>query len=284
MNEEIRFEKQYYKLLPWIKEIPSSERFLIDISVKAGDFVVANKEIIILNPQIHGSGIVKFSLPFNCRIDEIIPNEKSQIKEGDLLLRVTKMESNEDFKINLLDQNLKNLTQTEVAYIIDDFTDKYSVKFSKISNSNVNHLKLFTEKEKDNRNYLGISLMNLNGILCFDFHSTSDTFSLAKGDEIIMLFEDSSKINITFNQATTGQKHNYSNISLLTIENLKLILDKNFVKLKITSLRKSVYEVYTFGCFVNNEQYENEFEGQLLFKEMAKLFVKCHINNNITYG
>ena len=78
-----------------------------------------------------------------------------------------------------------------------------------------------------------------------------------------------------------GQKYHYTNYAPIRTKDVKGIFENNFLKLKLTSNRKRLYQVYTFEKFSNNEQYESVLEGKLLFKEIAKKFIQMHLDKNL---
>lgn len=277
----IKFDRKYCKLLFEGQKAYSTEQYIVEMLVSENELIVANKEIAILRPQIHGTGILKFFLPFDCKLERIFINENEHVKEDNILFAVTLMTTKTEFQQNLLQQNLKNLTKTEVNYITDDFSNEYKIAFSKIGNSNFEYLKLYTEDDTHNIDYLGIILSNYNGILCLEFYSFSDTFTLAKGDEINLLFENDFKINIVLSNGLNGQKYQYRNYAPITTKDVKGIFENSFLKLKLTCNRKKLYQVYSFENFNNNGQYESILEGKLLFKEIVRKFIQIHLDKNL---
>ena len=277
----IRFERKYCKLLFVGQKSYDTEKYIVEMLVNRDELIVANKEIAILKPQIHGTGILKFFLPFDCKLENIYTNGNELIKENDVLFAVTPINSETIFQENLLKQNQKNLNKTEINYILDDFSSEYKITFSKIGISDFRYLKLYTEDERRGADYLGVTLSNYNGTLCLEFYSVSDTFTLAKGDEVNLLFENNFRIDINFSNGLNGQKYHYRNSAPITTKDVKGIFENNFLKLKLTSNRKKLYQVYTFGYFTNNEQYESVLEGKLLFKEMSKKFIQMHLDQNL---
>ena len=71
--------------------------------VNTDELIVANKEIAILRPQIHGTGILKFFLPFDCKLESIHITENTQIKENDV--NVISIAAR-DFVLNQRDKSL----------------------------------------------------------------------------------------------------------------------------------------------------------------------------------
>lgn len=277
----IKFERKYCKLLFEGQKLHDTEKYIVEMLVNNDELIVANKEIAILRPQIHGTGILKFFLPFDCKLDTIYANKNKIIKENDILFTVIPINNEITFQQNLLKQNQNNLNKTEINYVLDDFSNEYKITFSKIGISDFRYLKLYTEDERNGADYLGITISNYNGILCLEFYSVSETFTLAKEDEVNLLFENNFRIDINFSNGLNGEKYHYRNYAPITIKEVKGIFENNFLKLKFTSKRKKLLQVYTFRHFINNEQYESILEGKLLFKEMAKKFIQMHLDQNI---
>ena len=279
--EIIKFERKYCKLLFEGQKSYETEKYLVEMLVDIDELIVANKEIAILRPQIHGTGILKFFLPFNCKLEKIYINGNKQIIENDILFAVTPINNENVFQENLLKQNLKKLNWIEINYLLDDFSKEYKITFSKIGISDFGYLKLYVADENRDEDYLGITISNYNGVLCLEFYSPSETFTLAKGDEINLLFENDFRIDINFLNGLNGQKFNYRNFAPISIRDIKGIFENNFLKLKLTSKRKNLFQVYSFGYFTINGQYESILEGKFLFKEMAKKFIQIHLDKNL---
>lgn len=283
-NEKFKviiFDRKYCKLLFEGQKSYDTEKYTVEMLVNSDELIVANKEIAILRPKVHGTGILKFFLPFDCKLERVWINKNELIKENDILFSVTPMNNESIFQENLLEQNQRKLNKTELNYIIDDFSKEYKITFSKIGASDFGYLKLYTEDEKSGADYLGITLSNYNGVLCLEFYSVSNTFSLAKGDEVNLLFENNFRIDINFTNGLNGEKYHYKNYAPITITEVKGLFENNFLKLKLTSNRKKLYQVYSFGNFTNNEQYESILEGKLLFKEISKKFIQMHLDKNL---
>ena len=215
------------------------------------------------------------------QIKTYFETNNKQIKENDVLFSVTPINNVNLFQENLLKQNQEKLSKTEINYSLDDFSKEYKITFSKIGSSKIGYLKLYSVDQSNGTDYLGITLSNFNGIICLEFYSVSDTFSLAKGDEVSLLFENNFRIDVNFINGLNGQKYNYRNYAPITISEVKGLFENNFLKLKLTSNRKKLYEVYSFGNFTENEQYESILEGKLLFKEISKMFIQMHLDKNI---
>lgn len=277
----IKFESKFCKLLFEGQKSYDTEKYIVEMLVNTDELIVANKEIAILRPQIHGTGILKFFLPFDCKLESIHITENTQIKENDVLFSVTPINNVDTFQENLLKQNQEKLNKTEINYTLDDFSKEYKITFSKVGSSDFGYLKLYSEDERSSADYLGITLSNFNGIICLEFYSVSDTFSLAKGDEVNLLFENNFRIDINFVNGLNGQKYHYRNYAPITITEVKGLFENNFLKLKLTSNRKKLYQVYSFGNFTKNEQYESILEGKLLFKEISKKFIQMHLDKNL---
>ena len=75
----IKFERKYCKLLFEGQKLHDTEKYIVEMLVNNDELIVANKEIAILRPQIHGTGILNFFLPFDCKLDTIYAN-KNKIK------------------------------------------------------------------------------------------------------------------------------------------------------------------------------------------------------------
>ena len=143
----------------------------------------------------------------------------------------------------------------------------------------------------------GFTFKAINQNILISFQSRLSGISLAKGDSIIMLFEDQNKIEFVFQSRAAGQKQYYHNSCPLKVEHAKLFLEKKFLKLKITSARQNTYSIFSIDYDINNEKsftgksleliinafkplYGNIFEGQYLLRLMMLRFVKEFVNYN----
>ena len=123
----IKFERKSCKLLFEGQKSYDTEKYIVEMLVNTDELIVANKEIAILRPQIHGTGILKFFLPFDCKLENIHITENTQIKENDVLFSVTPINNVDTFQENLLKQNQEKLNKTEINYTLDDFSKEYKI-------------------------------------------------------------------------------------------------------------------------------------------------------------
>ena len=62
---------------------------------------------------------------------------------------------------------------------------------------------------------------------------------------------------------------------------LKKFASTNLKKIKLTSEKRGIYDVYHLQRVLPNSQYKSEIEAQYLLKFMIALFIKQHIDNNL---
>ena len=160
--------------------------------------------------------------------------------------------------------------------------------FSKVSGQKTEYFKLYRDKAYSFNQCLGFSFVTHNGYSYLSVFSGSDGLSLAKGDQIIILFEDKTKIDFNFKEPSKGVKDSNTNSTSLTSEMLEIFLNKKIDKVKITSLRKSVYVVYTLDFDIKEStlsydlvlklnsypQYNSKKEGQELLQKMTRQFIQ----------
>jgi len=113
------------------------------------------------------------------------------------------------------------------------------------------------------------------------FISLCPSFTLAKGDSIILLFENDTTLSLTFQMKPVGEKSIHINIYPLTIEELNKFAVSNLKKIKVTSRLKGIFDVYHFNKEVREPQYRSEVEAQYILRFMVACFVKAQIENNL---
>ncbi|WNB18687.1 hypothetical protein [Marivirga arenosa] len=277
-------KNNYSKLLS--KDIPETDQFeLSEIKVNEGEYFKANQTLFILGSKIHGSGLLYVNLPYGGRIDNFLIKKETRIGLNDELLFVHKIEDDNALNLKLLEQNRPKLEQTEVSYQEDEFTDAKTIKITKVASEESEYFKLYLDQATLAHEYLGLSLVNHNGYVYASFTSRNEDITLAKGDSLIMLFEDKSKLNFTFSNAGEGTKGFRFNHSPIGFEELDILLNNRLTKVKLISTRKKLYSIYHMNHKINENQsfsidqsaqYQTELEGQYLLQLMTARFIEMN--------
>lgn len=197
--------------------------------------------------------------------------------------------------INFSPYNLPKelIENTEVALLIDDFEDTKTIQFINcgfgikeydFNSEKSTCFKLYKEKESP-YHYLGISMVNHNGFIYLDVICRGG-LNLALGDYFVILYEDSSKKKYTFIKPQRGDKYSKSNIIPLENEDLINFTTKKISKIKLTSLRQNLYDIYSLipkdgETQSFHYQYQNKEAGQILFQYMTWLFIDFNLKNKI---
>tara|TARA_A100000171_G_C2108510_1_gene133736 strand:- start:246 stop:1199 length:954 start_codon:yes stop_codon:yes gene_type:complete len=277
-------KSNYSKLLN--RDIPETDQFeLSEIKVNEGEYFKAHQTLFILGSKIHGSGLLYINLPYGGRIDNFLIKKETRINLNDELLIVHKIENDKMSNSKLLDQNRPKLDQTEVSYLEDEFTDAKTIKVTKVASEETEYFKLYLDKTTLANEYLGLSLVNHNGYVYASFNSRNEDITLAKGDSVIMLFEDKSKLSFTFSNAGEGTKGYRFNHSPIGFQELNILLNMRLAKVKLTSERKRLYSIYHMNHEINKNQsisinqsaqYQTELEGQYLLQLMTAKFIEMN--------
>ncbi|CAD5255269.1 MULTISPECIES: hypothetical protein [unclassified Imperialibacter] len=274
-------KSNYSKLLS--SNIPETDQFeLSEILINEGEYFKPNQTLLILGSKIHGSGLLYINLPYGGRLDKFLIKKETRIRLNDELLFVHKIEDDGVLNCKLLEQNRPKLEQTEVGYLEDEFTDAKTIQFTKVASEESEYFKLYLDQTTFAHEYLGLSLVNHNGYIYASFNSRNKDITLAKGDSLIMLFDDKSKLNFNFVSVGEGTKGFRFNHSPIGFEELDILLNKRLSKVKLVSARKKLFSIYHMNHKINENQtmsinqrtqYQTELEGQYLLQFMTARFI-----------
>lgn len=205
--------------------------------------------------------------------------------------------SNYSLSFDIDGENLSILSRnTEIGLFSDEFEDKRTIKFIKVgyddiskdalSQSEAPYFKLYNPNENSGYDYFGMTFVNHNGFSYIDVALRGSDIALALGDYFIVLFEDGTKEKYTFKGAASGNRYLSSNIIALTSEDLLMFLTKDIDKVKVVSVRKSIYCIYGLNEKDNSSEffkykYTNRKAGQQLLKYMAYRFIDFNLQNKI---
>ena len=182
-------------------------------------YVFANDTLMVLK-NLSSPNLV--TIPFDGKIFSISVTKGQIVKSGALLFKVQKSENISDFSSLAFEYNKKKLHDTAITFIIDDFTKEKSIAFSRIAGQDTNYFDIYSDSEFPYS--LGLTFENNNGFAYMKFLSISPSFTLTKGDSIILLFEDDTTINYKFQLKGNVQKiyggSIYSNIRPITIDDV----------------------------------------------------------------
>lgn len=273
------------------KEIPETDKFYLkNIYTDEGTYFKENQVIAVLASAIHGSGLIWIKLPFSGRIEKNHIKPDYKISFNDILFSVTRITDETSINQKIVEQNRSTLDQTEVYYLEDEFTDDKTIKIVKVGGEETPYFKLYEDQTELSHNFLGVSLINHNGHVYLSLHSRNEHITLAKGDSLIFLFEDKTKINLTFQHAGDGTKGFRNNHASIGYEELEIFLNKRLMKAKLISARKNLYSIYSLNHRIyensylpteQKAQYSIEIEGQYLLQLLTARFIEMNQNHKI---
>ncbi|WP_299670229.1 hypothetical protein [uncultured Polaribacter sp.] len=283
-------ENSFTKLLDI--PIPESDQFkMIKVYIKAGEYFKANQTIFSLGSEIHGSGTLHINFPFGGKVNSYLINNNNSIRLNQELVKIKKIKDTNLLYQKIFEQNLLRLNKTEVSYLEDEFTNCKTIKVTKLANENTEYFKLYLDKSKSINDFLGFTLVNQNGYIYISFNSSNEDITLSKGDRLIMLFDDESKLDITFSRAGEGTKGSRFNNSEIGFEEINTLFHKKLLKIKIISFRKKMFSVYHMDHLINNNQiysyykeplYQTILDGQYLLRIMVEKFIIANQKYKIT--
>lgn len=202
-----------------------------------------------------------------------------------------------NYSLDIADEKLTILSRnTEIGLFQDEFEDKKTIKFIKVGYDEISedslalreapYFKLYRPEEISGYDYFGMTFVNHNGFSYIDIVSRGNDITLASGDYFIILFEDGTKEEYTFQKAASGNRYLSSNIIALTTTDLLNFLTKKINKVKLVSVRKHIYCIYSLNEKSNDAQYfkyqyTSRETGQQLLKYMTYRFIDFNIQNKI---
>lgn len=160
----------------------------------------------------------------------------------------------------------------ECSLFIDDFTNEKTVVVSKVGKCD--H-QWFNFISSDEILTVKFSMVATEQFLFFKFFTWGPCLKMAKGDEIIFLFEDKSTLTYKFTQGG----NNGCNVSRVGLADLLTLSTKTFLKMRVTTRsQQEVFFIYGTGekgyTFIRDYlEYSSEAEGQNLLKQMAREFL-----------
>lgn len=268
------------------KVVPETDKFHIkNIYITDRTYFKKNQVIAVLASAIHGSGLIFIQLPFSGKMEKILIRPNHKISFNDKLFSVTRIANEATVNKKIIEQNKTTLDQTEVGYLKDEFTDDKTIKVMRVGAEETPYFKLYEDQTESLYNFLGISLTNHNGYIYMSIHSRNEHITLAKGDSIIFLFQDKSRVSLTFKHAGNGTKGLRNNHAAIGYEELEAFLNKRLVKAKLISARKNLYSIYSLNHRIyenpylsieEKAQYSIEIEGQYLLKLLTARFIEMN--------
>ena len=172
------------------------------------------------------------------------------------------------------------LNKIEFVSQKDDFEGTTSFHFNNITQENYRYLPMYFEKigEKMVSNeHIGISLSIFQDSIYLDIYSNVQEMGLAKGDQLILLFENGEKIDIKFPFARSSG-YVKSNTYPISESELKTLIEQKLDKWKLISSRKNIYIVGNNTLFFELCEINKKPIAQEIIKHLAKIIKNKHLN------
>ncbi len=173
------------------------------------------------------------------------------------------------------------IDQIELVTQSDDFEGTTRIYFNHVANKDSDHLPMYFDNSLGYATYenIGLSFEIFQNKFYLDVSSNVTDMNLAKGDRLILVFDNKEKIEIVF--TSTHLKGYYdTNSYLLNTQQIKLFIDHRLDKWKLISTRRKIYiagdnSFFEEECLVHDKKV---FQGILNY--LAKMMMGEYIRIN----
>ena len=165
------------------------------------------------------------------------------------------------------------ISKIELVKVKDDFEEIETTYFNNISQDGYKYLPMYYEKiggDFVSHIHIGIGFSIFQENIYLDVTSYGENqMGLAKGDRLILLFENDEKIDIVFSQARVSNSVVKSNSYVLSEEELKIFASSNLNKWKLISTFRNIYVVGDNSYFSERDKVQNKKTFQEVLKYLA---------------
>lgn len=178
------------------------------------------------------------------------------------------------------------ISKIELVTQKDDFEGTTLIHFNNVTQENYKYLPMYFEEIGDiavNHIHIGISFSIFQKNIYLDIYSNVQEMGLAKGDQLILLFENGEKIDIKFPFARSSG-YTKSNSYRISESELKIFIEQKLDKWKLISSRKNIYIVGDNSIFYELCEINKKPIAQEILKYMAKTIVFYQLNKNTTHN
>lgn len=183
-------------------------------------------------------------------------------------------------KNGMLQSHESKLGKIDATLLIDDFTKRRSIFITKVADVEERYVYTYTLTDDpfssiSHLTKIGISFSYSERHFFLHLISFDSDFQLAKDDSIIFLFDNDITVSATC--MTSKVKDNggtFRNVLPLSYSDIRTFATVKFLKWKLISHRKALFQV---GGLLNNAnvaQYKGEKEGQFLLMSMSKKIIQ----------
>jgi len=191
-------------------------------------------------------------------------------------------ESNQEREVTT--RSLEELiAQIEVVKQKDDFDGTTSIYLNNIGGEGFDYLPMYFETigKYTSPYYIGLAIRIFEGTAYLSIYGNMDEMAVAKGDQMILLFEKEGRIEFTF-QGKRSNGANKFNIHPLSEEELRLLATQNLDKWKLISSRRNTYVLGNNTLFHECFNIQSKEVWQKVFRFMAFSMVKEYLKNDTT--
>lgn len=283
-ENQIRFQVDF--ISPSLKkmEFSSYEPSLFQIIktfVHEGSYVLPDEPLFLIR---NFEDFHLISMPFGGYVKKV-STTGNHLNLNDNFLDFEIIEDKEHLQSCHFEYYKQKLIQTEFILQNDEFTDEKSISFSKVSGEETPFLK-FYPTDSNGLDWFGFTFENNNGYEYILFHLESELMSLSKGDQIIFLFENKTKL--VFDIEKSGKQANVS--FNITKEIINALIENDIDKIKVIDNGKGVFQIFIpeiqFNDLIpilynNNKQYYLKQEANFLLDLMLDEYIQ--INRRAKY-
>ena len=178
------------------------------------------------------------------------------------------------------------INKIELVTQKDDFEGTTSIHFNNITQENYNYLPMYFEQIGEltvSHEHIGISFSIFQDRIYLDVYSNVQEMGLAKGDQLILLFENGEKIDIKFPFARSSG-YNKSNTYPISESEFETFAEQKLDKWKLISSRKNIYIVGNNSLFFELCEINEKSIAQEIIKYLAKTIKNKHLNKNTIHN
>ena len=174
------------------------------------------------------------------------------------------------------------INKIQVIHQKDDFEDTEYIYFLDIAEEGSTYLPMYYEmltEEIVMSSHIGLSFGIFQNFILLQVNSIVTEMGLAKGDRLILIFENGEKIDITFDTKRSSgfiKTNSYG----LSPEQLILFASSGLDKWKLISTRRNIYIVGDNSIFHESCSIQKKKDSQEVLKYLAKTIIQEYIKKN----
>ena len=174
------------------------------------------------------------------------------------------------------------INKIQLIHQKDDFEDSEFIYFLNIAQDGSSYLPMYFEMLTEDivsSSHIGLSFGIFQNFILLQVNSIVTEMGLAKGDRLILIFENGKKIDITFDSKRSSgfiKTNSYG----LSPKQLMLFASSGLNKWKLISTRRNVYIVGDNSIFHESSSIQKKKNSQEVLKYLAKTTIQEYLKNN----